>query len=243
MTSLSHSIANDLLGGTVHIAQNGSSPPNDLSLGKALARQISIGAVRGPVRRIPAGSHLYRMGEAPHWICLIRQGWAKSLSASRQGKLCVLGIEGPGSVLGAVKDPAGSRGEDIVTKTDVTFHVIPRADFERCLASPVFNAPWHGHVLNLMSERQRMLVSFVTLDSEHRLAATLLHLAEKWGAPDNGALRLLCSLTHEELGQMVGTTRSRVGYFINQFQARGLVRKSRDGMAVHPDRLQQYAWA
>jgi hypothetical protein len=39
---------------------------------------------------------------------------------------------------------------------------------------------------------------------------------------------------------MVGTTRSRVGYFINRFHSLGLVKKSRDGLALHVDLLSKY---
>ncbi|WP_194837292.1 Crp/Fnr family transcriptional regulator [Nocardia sp. XZ_19_369] len=213
---------------------------SDLSLGLTLADQISTGRVRGPVRRVPAGSRIYGRGDTSDWICLIRIGWAKTLSTSPQGKLCVLGIEGPGSVLGVAKDAKGSRSEDIVTKTEVQFNVVPRADFERFLATPLFGAQWRRHMIELMSERQRTIISFVTLDSERRLAATLVQLGTNWGITHDASTRLRCSLTHEELGQMVGTTRSRIGYFINRFHELGMVSKSADGLVLHMEVLRRF---
>ncbi|MFE3544325.1 Crp/Fnr family transcriptional regulator [Nocardia sp. NPDC059177] len=212
----------------------------ELSLGLSLADLISKGQLRGPVRRIPTGSRIYGRSDTSDWICLIRTGWAKTLSTSPQGKLCVLGIEGPGSVLGVAKDAKGSRSEDVVTKSEVMFNVIPRMDFEKFLATPPFSTQWRGHMIDLMTERQRTIVSFVTLDSERRLAATLIQLGTNWGIAHNGCTRLRCSLTHEELGQMVGTTRSRVGYFINRFHDLGLVTKSTDGLGLRMEALRRF---
>jgi len=196
--------------------------------------------MRGPLRRIPAGSFLYRIGDDQDWVGLIRKGWAKSMTVSAQGKWCLLSVEGPGSLLGTLKDPHNGRAEDVISKTDVTMSVIPRADFDRFLASPTFGPSWHSHILDVIAERQRMLVSFVTLDSERRLAATLVQLADRWGTHHDHGVLLRCCLTHEELGQMIGTTRSRVGLFLNNFHAQGLIRKHRDGLSLNPEMLASY---
>lgn len=214
--------------------------PGQTSLSRDLDAQIVTGVMRGPLRRVPAGSFLYRVGDDQDWVALIRKGWTKTMEVSAQGKWCLVSLEGPGSVLGTLKDPQGGSVEEVICKTDVAISVIPRADFERFLASPHFGPSWHAHVVSTVAERQRMLVSFVTLDSERRLAATLIQLAKRWGTPHENSVFLRCCLTHEELGQMVGTTRSRVGLFLNNFQANGMLRKHREGMSLNTEVLAHY---
>lgn len=228
----------------ISINRSTSKQPSKLdeqSLGGRLVKLIMSNNIRGPVRQVPPNSVLYRTGDPNDWICLIRDGWVKSLTVSSQGKWCVLNLEGPGSILGLPKNCCRERSEDVISKTDVSFSVIPKDDFERLLSSGELGEVYIKHLVRTINDHRNMLTSFVTLDSARRLAVTLVNLAHRWGVNRNGRVSLFCPLTNEELGQMVGTTRSRVGLFLNSFRSSGLIVKKQSFLLLDIEGLNRYA--
>lgn len=86
-----------------------------------------------------------------------------------------------------------------------------------------------------------MITDFVTADSEYRLAAILLNVTRKMGRRSGPLLILDARITQEELSGMVGTTRSRIGFFLKRFIDSGMVLRSREGvLAVHEQRLDDF---
>jgi CRP/FNR family cyclic AMP-dependent transcriptional regulator len=53
-------------------------------------------------------------------------------------------------------------------------------------------------------------------------------------------LHITCRITHNEFGQMVGTTRSRIGYFLKLFEARKMISRDVDTLVVQEHCLIQY---
>lgn len=62
-----------------------------------------------------------------------------------------------------------------------------------------------------------------TVDSEQRLAKTLLHLGEILGKKVDSGLCIENRMSHEELSRMVGTTRPWIGRLLKKFRERGLI--------------------
>jgi CRP/FNR family cyclic AMP-dependent transcriptional regulator len=84
-------------------------------------------------------------------------------------------------------------------------------------------------------EQQQLITHFVTVGSEQRFAAILLHLARKIGrqAVNNGHLLVInACITQEEFAAMVGTTRSRIGLFLSHFIELGAVRRRDRGVLI-----------
>lgn len=77
----------------------------------------------------------------------------------------------------------------------------------------------------VLCEQQRTIASLLLKDSEHRLAAVLLQLSRKLGKRRGPGVQLQERITQEDLSGMVGTTRSRVGYFLRRFHNAGLVER------------------
>ena len=82
---------------------------------------------------------------------------------------------------------------------------------------------------------QADLVDQIMNSSEKRLARALLLMAET-GKPDE-TRNYIPPITQETLAEMIGTTRSRVSYFMNNFRSRGLI-DYKDRIQVHRPRLQ-----
>jgi CRP-like cAMP-binding protein len=88
-------------------------------------------------------------------------------------------------------------------------------------AYPEFSDRFIGHMLTRNIRIEEDLVDQLFNSSEKRLARTLLLLA-RYGKEDAGA-RILPRLSQETLAEMVGTTRSRVNFFMNKFRKLGFI--------------------
>jgi len=79
------------------------------------------------------------------------------------------------------------------------------------------------HLATRVSDQQQVIANLITVDSEHRLGETLLRLARILGQPNPRSIRIEHKITHEELSEMVGTTRPRITQFLRKFRNLGLV--------------------
>jgi CRP/FNR family transcriptional regulator, cyclic AMP receptor protein len=89
-------------------------------------------------------------------------------------------------------------------------------------------------LLRLLARRLRragdILADLAFIDAPARLAKQLLGLAQRFGIPENGAMRVRHDLTQEELAQLVGATRETVNKALSDFRDRGWLRV--DGKSV-----------
>lgn len=75
-----------------------------------------------------------------------------------------------------------------------------------------------------------------TVDSEQRLGKTLLTLARKLGKKDPRSIRIELKIIHEELSEMVGTTRPRISVFMQRFKNLGLLETNEDRFLIIKER-------
>jgi CRP/FNR family transcriptional regulator, cyclic AMP receptor protein len=79
-----------------------------------------------------------------------------------------------------------------------------------------------------VADQQQVIANLVTVDSEQRLGQTLLRLARRMGKKDPNSIRIELRISHEELSEMVGTTRPRVSLFMQRFHHLGLIETNKD---------------
>ena len=83
-----------------------------------------------------------------------------------------------------------------------------------------------------IAEQQQVIADLVTVDSEQRLGKTLLQLARTLGKQDQQSTRIELKISHEELSEMVGTTRPRISLFMQRFRNLGLIETNLDRFLV-----------
>jgi CRP/FNR family transcriptional regulator, cyclic AMP receptor protein len=83
-----------------------------------------------------------------------------------------------------------------------------------------------------IADQQQVIANLVTVDSEQRLGQTLLQLARTMGKKGPRSIRIELRITHEELSEMVGTTRPRISVFMQRFHNHGLIETNRDRYLV-----------
>ncbi len=213
------------------------------TLGKIIIAKLNEGTFHAPVRKLPPEVHLYSWGDSGDWLYLINSGWIKCMTWSWNGKPCLLEINGPTAIVGVSGFLTSRRAETAMTKTSTELTVIARDQLHQITDDPQLREAWHNHLTAHIIEQQEALTNFVTLDSEHRLAMTLLRLARKLGTRAGAELIIRCRVTHEELAQMVGTTRSRIGYFLKRFEHAQMTSKSGNQLVVNEDEVVDYLLA
>jgi CRP/FNR family transcriptional regulator, cyclic AMP receptor protein len=114
---------------------------------------------------------------------------------------------------------------------------IPTSDFLDVLSAEGLTEKFLCCVIRRATEHQQAITRFVTVNSEMRLAMTLLRLGRKFGRTelpkmhaglpkvqiDGPRVHLDEKITREELAEMVGTTRTRIGSFLKKFHSMGLI--------------------
>ena len=90
-------------------------------------------------------------------------------------------------------------------------------------------------------DQQQVIANMVTVDSEQRLGKTLLQLGRTLGKKDPHGLCIETKISHEELSEMVGTTRPRISMFMERFRKHGLLETNREhSLVVKEKKLTDY---
>lgn len=169
------------------------------------------------------GEVIYQQGDLANSAYYIQSGKIKLTILSDRGKEAVVAILEPGQffgescLLGIRRRVASSSA-----MTDATVARVTRPGLTRALRSqPGFSELFIGHLLKRNLRAHEDLADQLFNSSERRLARTLLRLAnfDKDGKPQSVAIRI----SQETLAEMVGTTRSRVNFFMNRFRRQGLI--------------------
>ncbi|RCG27057.1 Crp/Fnr family transcriptional regulator [Sphaerisporangium album] len=192
--------------------------------------------------RFPKRTHIYNCGERDANIYLIESGQVKTQTYTRCGKECLLSIFTAGDIFGETSLLGPERTETATVMRTSWIRRIPATGFRAAMADTRLLNGFIDHLARRLSEQQQVITTMVTMDSEQRLAAVLLRLSRKLGKRRaNNLLAIEERITQEELSGMVGTTRSRVGYFLKRFRDAGLVLPvSEPFLLVNEKRLAEY---
>lgn len=185
-----------------------------------------------PTVTITRGGHIYNCAESDQSLYLVKSGQVKTVIVTSTGKRCLLDLYIAGDIFGELCMTQLGRIETAVAMADTELTRIPYSKFFKILAGSGLIEEFAEHLAGRLSERQRVIVDLVTLESELRLAARLLQLSHRFGQSHQRGLKIAARLTQEELAEMVGTTRSRVGYFLKRFREAGLLESSRGWITI-----------
>src|ERR1051325_135008 len=191
--------------------------------------------------RVDAQKSIYATGEEDDALYLIESGQVKLTMSSASGQDCLLAIYTVGDVFGESCLAAGSgkRFETATAMQSVVFRRASRRDFlAEVYRSGAFDALVR-HLAIRLSERQTAVFDLVTMDAERRLAKVLLAFAEKLGTPDGPFIVLEPRLSHEDLSQIVGTTRQRITNFMQRFRKNGIIQGHR-AIRLHRQKAREF---
>jgi CRP/FNR family transcriptional regulator, cyclic AMP receptor protein len=166
---------------------------------------------------------IYSQGDPAGAVCYVHTGRVKLRVVSAQGKEAVIGLLGPGEFFGEgclAGQPL--RTTSAVALSNCSILWLEKAETTRALRKqPRFASVFLAHLLSRNIRLKEDLLDQLFHSSEQRLARALLLLASLDDASQ--ADRASVKLSQETLASMVGTTRSRVSFFMNKFRRQGLI--------------------
>ena len=166
---------------------------------------------------------VFRQGDPADSVFFIQSGKVKKTVVSEQGKEAVVALLGTGDFFGeGCLAGEARRLATVATLTNCVIAQISKADITRVIhEEPAFAELFISHLLARNSRVEEDLVDQLFNSSEKRLARTLLLLANfgKEGRPEP----IIAKVSQETLAEMIGTTRSRVSFFMNKFRKLGLI--------------------
>jgi CRP/FNR family transcriptional regulator, cyclic AMP receptor protein len=182
----------------------------------------SAGATRR-VATYPNRTAIFSQGQPSDAVMYIQKGRVKISVLSRTGKEAVVAMLGPGDFFGegALTGQSIRIGTATAT-TPATVLVIEKGAMLRLLRDePTFSERFIAFMLARNLRIEADLVDHLFNTSEKRLARTLLLLA-RYGDQE-GSEQRIPKISQETLAEMVGTTRSRVNFFMNKFRDLGFI--------------------
>ena len=179
---------------------------------------------------------IYSQGDPANAVYFIHKGKIKLTVVSREGKEAVVAILGAGDFFG--EGCLAGQPLRMATATCMagcSLMRLEKADVIRTLQEqPSFSEMFVAHLLSRNIRIEEDLVDHLFNSSEKRLARVLLLLANfgKEGTPHT----VIPKMSQETLAEIVGTTRSRVSFFMNRFRKLGFIDYN-GGLTIHSSLL------
>ena len=179
---------------------------------------------------------IFSQGDACNDIMYIQSGSVKLSVVSKTGKEAVVAILGTGDFLGEGALAAQPlRMATATSATPATVLVIDKKEMFRVLhAEHALSDRFIAYLLQRNIRAEEDLIDQLFNSSEKRLARTLLLIA-RYGKEDTPQ-RVIPKISQETLAEMIGTTRSRVNFFMNRFRKMGFI-KYNGGLQVNSSLL------
>jgi CRP/FNR family transcriptional regulator, cyclic AMP receptor protein len=178
----------------------------------------------------------YSQGDSAADVLYIQEGRVKLSVVNPVGKEAIVAVLGPGDFLGEGCLALQSvRRETAVALTPATLLAIQKSEMIRVLhAEHKFADLFISHMLERNGRMEADLIDQLFNSSEKRLARTLLQLT-RYGMQEEPQ-KMLPQISQEMLAKMIGTTRTRVNYFMSKFRKLGFIGYD-GGLHINPSLL------
>jgi CRP-like cAMP-binding protein len=189
---------------------------------------------------VPKKQTIYTQGDRADAVFYVQKGKVRLTVVSQTGREATLGMLGGGNFFGegALAGQALRMGSAAALTDCEILRIDKKAMIEALHREHAFSAMFVAYLLARNVRYEEDLVDQLFNSSEKRLARVLLLLAHfgKEGVPET----VVPKISQETLAEMVGTTRSRVSFFMNRFRKLGFIQYSggiEGGLQVHSSLL------
>jgi CRP/FNR family transcriptional regulator, cyclic AMP receptor protein len=189
---------------------------------------LAKGGFGKTILQVKKNEGIFCQGEPGDTVFYIQKGKVKLSVVSPTGKEATIAILGAGQFVGeeCITSDRPFRISSSSALTPCTLLRIRRQEMIRALCEePAMSRLFIKYLLSRSTRIQADLVDQLFNSSEKRLARTLLLLSQS-DSKDGDAPAALPKISQETLADMVGTTRSRVSFFMNRFRKLGFIEYS-----------------
>jgi CRP-like cAMP-binding protein len=183
-----------------------------------LANVVALEEVRR--RRV-----IFLPGDPGTSVFFVNGGRVKISRVTRDGKELTLAYRGPGEIFGELcLVDGGARAEMAEAMENALITEVPRAEFEKLLGT---HAAIGASLTRVLCERRRELENkvedLVFRDVNAKLAELLLRLGNDYGVDDARGTLVAVKITHQEMANLIGSTRETVSLTLSQFKRNNLI--------------------
>lgn len=195
---------------------------------------------RSRARTFARATPIYLPADEAESVFLLAAGRIKLCHLTPDGKQSILAFIEPGELFGelALFEP-GEREEYAETLESSTVVMIPGEVLRTLMGERADLSLGITRLIGLRRRRiERRLKNLLFLSNRERLTHLLLELAEQYGRPAQTGVELGIRLSHQDLANVIGSTRETVTVVLGELQAEGLVEVGRRRIALlEPTRL------
>jgi CRP/FNR family transcriptional regulator, cyclic AMP receptor protein len=217
-------------------ALNPTHPRGEMKSGeRGVSKVHQLFAKALPVRKVAeykAGETIISQGDECTDVYYIEKGVVKLTLVSKRGKSAVLGILNEGDFFGegCVTNEAAHLTSAIALVPSLIHIIRGKAMAKLVEENPSISKYFINYLLSRNRRMEQDLIDHMFNFSEKRLARTLLSLAR--GGSAGKVPPILQKISQDTLAEMVGTTRSRINFFMNKFRKLGFIHYN-GGLVVH----------
>ncbi len=198
--------------------------------------------MRSRRRSFAAGTPVYLPTESADSLFLLISGLVKICHLTPDGKQSILAFVEPGGIFGELAILDGdARDEYVEAVEQSTVVMIPKEAIQQLMTTHCDVSTRLTKLIGMRYHRiQRRLKNLLFRSGRERLVHLLLDLAEQFGEPDGSSIRLRIKLSHQELANLIGTTRETATAILGRLRAQRCVAGGRRRIVLtDPLRLAQ----
>ena len=192
-------------------------------------------------RKYRKGATIFSKGDPSNALFIVKSGKVRILSLSDKGTETIVHILKEGAIFGELLLSEEQRAFSAVAGTDALVTVLPKGSLVELLASILTLSK---NFIRLLSKRlakvEKEFGEFGHTWSYNRLAKILLQLCEEHGKETPKGILISLRLTHEDLANLIGTTRETVTTQMIRFRRKGLVSSQDRYLVVNKSRLEEF---
>jgi CRP/FNR family transcriptional regulator, cyclic AMP receptor protein len=192
--------------------------------------------------KVASGAVVYVSGDRDAKIYSIESGQVKHVFSTPEGREYVLAIRTAGDIFGELcLSGVLTRTETVIAMRDTCLYAISYSDLLRLVRAESLLEDLIGYLACCNAAQLEIIGSLLTENSERRLARLLLQLGSLRPMAVSPPMITMSRILHEDLAAMVGTTRSRVGFFLKRFQELGFIKVNTDrSLTIKADKLKEF---
>jgi CRP-like cAMP-binding protein len=211
------------------------------SLGPEAAREL---LALGTLREFAPSAALVMVGDPGHDVFVLAGGYVKVLGETADGRSVLIAVRVAGELVGELAALGGAaRSASVLAATRVTAYSIARQRFlDHLVDRPETAARVHAGLAGKLRDATRHRIDVTSTSIPLRLALVLSYLAESFGTPTPGGVRVDVPLSQSELATLVGASEPTVRRALRVLKSRGLVSTDyRHPVVNDPAALRAYA--
>lgn len=193
-----------------------------------LARDLDVEQLRRhlPVtgRKVRAGQHLYRNGDAFHALFLVHVGFLKTCELSIDGREQVTGFRMRGDLLGVESIGLARYGCDVIALEDSEIWTLPYPPvLGACLRVPELQARLTAALAEEIRRDRDWMLTIGTLSAEHRVAAFLLDLGSRLARLGFSARHFILRMGRVDIASFLALQHETVTRALTRLEAQGYI--------------------